>query len=122
MDNPQPVFPAYIRYSGEDGVTLVSGSEEWKIDMDLIMGDFCVEDQLIDSLGQVFRIEMETAGPKRGTNTLHATGVFMGTEDVRMHMMKALEEIRDRDLRLRVKAAIFQTEEIATVIKHCRFL
>ena len=54
--NRSVVWPAFIKFSGDDELVYVADHSEWLTDADLSYGTYESSDRLIDSDGQVFSL------------------------------------------------------------------
>lgn len=51
------IWPAVIRYDGDDELTYIGSAEEWKRDAESHLYHHTGDDRLIDSRGRIYRIE-----------------------------------------------------------------
>lgn len=106
----QPQFPAFIRYAGEDEITLVSDREKWEMDLDFHVDEYDMEDFLVDASGFKFRFVRQGTGGKREQFGFQATGESLEVDRIRKWMVVALDEIQDRGRRINAKSTLFETE------------
>jgi protein structure with unknown function len=69
----QPEWPTLVRYAGDAELRVVRDQDEWDLDPELHARPFRPEDRLIDSVGLEYRLVF-TGPPRRGRNSIHATG------------------------------------------------
>ena len=63
MQNRQVHWPAFVKYAGDNELTFVSDGQQWRNDADLSGHEYQQDDCMVDSVGAVFTLSGNDAGP-----------------------------------------------------------
>ena len=63
MQDKQVHWPAFVKYAGDNELTFVSDSQQWRNDVDLSGYEYEQDDCMVDSVGTVFTLPENNAGP-----------------------------------------------------------